>query len=426
MASSPNVDGTERVRPAVHRGFARTGRAPGVPELSAPTALGPDRVRRGLRTLHARHGLVLDPHDEDRIVTAHPSASVPLGFSVTGTRSLGWGGCARDSFALPHLLGEEPGVLVATRCPACDAPHAWVVGREAPPGGRAGGPVRRRRRRGGAGADAGVRAYAEAMAMVRVEGVEVVHDRVGEGPPLVFLHGAASDARLWWPQLDALADAFTVVAWDEPGAGRSSDLPESYGLADYAHCLAAVVESLRLGPAHVAGLSWGGTLALEFYRHHADLVRTLILADTYAGWKGSLPAEEVRARVEGARRMLAVPPDAFDPTLPGLFAGERPATYLPLLGAMGAAVRPDTLRRQLSLMAEADQRDLLPAVSVPTLLVWGEQDARSPLTVARQFQESVPGAELVVIPGAGHVSNLERPEEFNRAVRDFCRAHAPV
>lgn len=262
------------------------------------------------------------------------------------------------------------------------------------------------------------------MATVQVNGLEVAYDRVGEGPPVVFLHGAAEDARVWRPQLDALADAFTVVAWDEPGAGRSSDVPESFGLADYAHCLAAVVESLRLGPAHIAGISWGGTLALEFYRHHADLVGTLILVDTYAGWKGSLSAGEVRARVEGARRMLAAPRGEFDPTLPGLFAGEPPAAYVPLLDAIAAVVRPETMRTQLSLMAETDQRDLLPTVSVPTLLLWGEQDVRSPLRVARQFQEAIRDAELVVIPGAGHVSHLERPEEFNRAVRGFCHAHS--
>ena len=77
----------------------------------------------------------------------------------------------------------------------------------------------------------------------------------------------------------------------------------------------------------------------------------------------------------------------------------------------------------LGVMAETDQRDLLPAVAVPTLLIWGEADVRSPLSVAQQFEEAIPGAELVVIPGAGHVSNLERPEAFNDAVRAFCRAH---
>ncbi|MEV6105498.1 alpha/beta hydrolase [Streptomyces sp. NPDC051940] len=262
------------------------------------------------------------------------------------------------------------------------------------------------------------------MATVQVDGLEIAYDRVGDGPPVVFLHGAALDAREWQPQLDALADAFTVVAWDEPGAGRSSDIPESFSLADYARCLAAVVESLGLGPAHIAGLSWGGTVALEFYRHHPDLVRTLILADTYAGWKGSLPADEVRARVEGVHRMLAAPPGAFDPTLPGLFACEPPAAYVPLLEAMEAVVRPQTLRTQLLIMADTDQRDLLPTVSVPALLLWGDRDVRSPMAVARQFQDEIPDTRLVVIPGAGHVSNLERPGEFNEAVRDFCHAHS--
>jgi pimeloyl-ACP methyl ester carboxylesterase len=70
-------------------------------------------------------------------------------------------------------------------------------------------------------------------------------------------------------------------------------------------------------------------------------------------------------------------------------------------------------------MAETDQRDLLPRIAVPTLLIWGESDTRSPLRVARQFKEAIPRAELVVLPAAGHMSNLEQPELFNAAVRRF-------
>lgn len=261
------------------------------------------------------------------------------------------------------------------------------------------------------------------MATVQVNGLEVGLSRAGAGPPLVFVHGAGLDARMWQPQLASLADEFTVVAWDEPGAGRSSDVPDGFGLADYAHCLAGLIEALELGPAHVAGLSWGGTLVLEFYRHHAELVRTLILADTYAGWKGSLPPEEVRARVEGAERMLAAPPGEADPTLPGLFAGDPPIEFVPVLDEMAAAVRRESLSTELAIMSGTDQRDLLPTVAVPTLLVWGELDVRSPLNVAHQFQAAIAGSEFVVIAGSGHVSNLQRPEQFNQAVREFCRAH---
>jgi len=261
--------------------------------------------------------------------------------------------------------------------------------------------------------------------VVHAGGLEIAYRRVGAGPPLVLVHGVAEDGRVWQPQLTGLADEFTVVAWDEPGAGRSSDVPAGFGLAEYAHCLAALVEAIALGPAHLVGLSWGGTVVQELYRHHPELVATLILVDTYAGWKGSLPEEEVGARVEGVREMLASPADEFDPTYPGLFAGDPPAEFVPLLEQMAASVRRESLRTEVLVMAEADQRDLLPRIAVPTPLIWGERDVRSPLSVARQFERAIPDAKLVVIPEAGHVSNLEQPEQFNEAVRRFCRAQSP-
>ena len=258
------------------------------------------------------------------------------------------------------------------------------------------------------------------MEVTRANGLEIAYRRLGEGPALVFLHGAAADSRIWKPQLEGLSNEFTVVAWDEPGAGRSSDLPDGFGLTDYASCLAELIEALALGPVHLAGLSWGGTVAQELYRHHPELVSSLILADTYAGWAGSLPAEEVKARVDGFGRMLDSSPAEFDPAVPGLFAADPPAEFAGLLERVAADVRPESLRIQLAVMATADQRDLLPDITVPTLLIWGELDARSPLFVARQFEESIPETKLVLIPGCGHVSNLERSEEFNVAVREFC------
>src|ERR687895_867836 len=119
------------------------------------------------------------------------------------------------------------------------------------------------------------------MEVVGANGLEIAYERVGDGPPLVFVHGAAEDGRVWRPQLAALADEFTVVAWDEPGAGRSSDVPGDFALADYADCLAGLIDALDLGPAHVAGLSWGGTVALELCRHCPQLVATLLIVDTY-------------------------------------------------------------------------------------------------------------------------------------------------
>ncbi|WP_207401128.1 organomercurial lyase [Actinomadura roseirufa] len=122
----------EDVRLAVYHGFAATGRAPEGADLAASTGHSAAQVEEALNDLHASRDVVLEG---GRIVMAHPFSSVPLGFSVMGSRTLWWGGCAWDSFAVPHLLQDEPDVLVATRCPFCDEPHAWKVGRDAPPSG---------------------------------------------------------------------------------------------------------------------------------------------------------------------------------------------------------------------------------------------------------------------------------------------------
>jgi len=128
----PTDDQIEDVRLAIYRTLASTGLAPTFAELSAATKLDEASVEKALTALHSNRDIVVR---EGRIVMAHPFATIPLGFSVMSTETLWWGGCVWDSFAIPHLLGLDTPVLVATTCPACDAPHAWSIGREAPPEG---------------------------------------------------------------------------------------------------------------------------------------------------------------------------------------------------------------------------------------------------------------------------------------------------
>ena len=105
------------------------------------------------------------------------------------------------------------------------------------------------------------------MEQVEVDRLRVAYERASTGPPLVLLHGGVGDGpTLWRRQLEGLCDDFTVVAWDAPGAGGSSDPPESFGMAGYADCLAGFIKRLGLERPHVAGLSFGGPLALELYR----------------------------------------------------------------------------------------------------------------------------------------------------------------
>jgi hypothetical protein len=129
----PSAEEIEDVRLALYGTLADTGRAPSRDDLAAATGLSPDDVVRALHALHDHRDVVLGPAGD--IVMAHPFATVPLGFSVMGANTLWWGGCAWDSFAIPHLLDGEPSVLVATTCPACGTPHAFVVTRSAPPAG---------------------------------------------------------------------------------------------------------------------------------------------------------------------------------------------------------------------------------------------------------------------------------------------------
>jgi hypothetical protein len=123
----------EDVRLAVYTTFARHGRPPTIGELADQVDASADQLRQGLQQLATARHLVLD--DAGNIVMAHPFSAIPLGFSVMGTSTLWWGGCAWDSFAMVHLLPWEPSLLVATTCPGCSTPHAWNVSRSAPPPG---------------------------------------------------------------------------------------------------------------------------------------------------------------------------------------------------------------------------------------------------------------------------------------------------
>ncbi|MEX0832667.1 MAG: alpha/beta fold hydrolase [Actinomycetota bacterium] len=259
--------------------------------------------------------------------------------------------------------------------------------------------------------------------MIRAElnGLSIAYERAGDGPALVLLHGFLFDSRAWKPQLDSLSDQFTVIAWDAPGAGRSSDPPDTFGMADWVDCLAGLLDAADIEQAHILGLSWGGILAQEIYRRHPPRVRSLVLADTYAGWKGSLPPDVVRERVDNCLRDSSLPsPEVVSKYLPGMHSEAATRDVRGGLAALMSDFHPLGFRLMAEDLAQSDTRDLLPNIEVPTLLIWGDQDVRSPMSVAHQMHDAIPGARLAIIEGAGHVSNFEKPDRFDAEVRDFC------
>jgi pimeloyl-ACP methyl ester carboxylesterase len=259
------------------------------------------------------------------------------------------------------------------------------------------------------------------MLRAEVGGLSIAYERAGDGPALILLHGFTHDSRVWRQQLDSLSDEFTVIAWDAPGAGQSPDPPEPFEIGDWADCLAGLLDAAGVQRAHILGLSWGGLLAQEFYRCHPTRVRSLVLADTYAGWKGSLPEPIPEERLAACLRDSLLPPSEFVPRyLPGMFSESPTQEVRDELAGIMADFHPIGFRLMATALAHADTRDLLPNIKAPTLLVWGDSDARSPMTVAHQLLAAVPAARLTAIAGAGHISNLEAPAQFDAAVRDFC------
>ncbi len=261
------------------------------------------------------------------------------------------------------------------------------------------------------------------MDQIEVKGLRIVYQRVGEGPPLVLLHGAFGfDSWAWRRQLDALSDEFTVVAWDMPGCGQSSDPPEGFRSPDYVDCLAAFIKALGLERPHVLGLSFGSQFALDLYRRHPSIPRTLILASVYAGWAGSLPPEVVEQRLQHVLRALDLPPEQWAREWsPTMLTESAPAELVDEIVAFLSEFHPAGQQVLFHAFAYEDLRDVLPRIDVPTLLLYGDQDVRSPLSVAEDLHAQIPPSRLVVMPGVGHVSNIEAAERFNTEVRRFLR-----
>ncbi len=262
------------------------------------------------------------------------------------------------------------------------------------------------------------------MHRIEVDHRSIFYCDEGKGAPIVLLHGFLCDSRAWGPQLHDLSEGSRVVAWDAAGAGASDDPPETFTITDWAEDLGKLLDALAIEEADVVGLSWGGLVAQAFYGRYPSRVRSLVLSDTYAGWMGSLPVVAVEKRLA---RCLSeselAPAELVARWVPMEFFTE--AVSDEVTSAMASIVsdfHPRGFRLMARSLAVNDTTSLLPTIRVPTLLLWGEADQRSPIDVAERFRDAIPHAELRIIPAAGHVSNMEQPDAFTAHVRRFLMA----
>lgn len=258
---------------------------------------------------------------------------------------------------------------------------------------------------------------------VEVGGLEIAYERAGSGPPVVLAHGFVGDGpATWGNQIEALADEFCVVAWDAPGAGGSTDPPEGFGMDGYADCFAGFIRALRIEPAHLVGLSFGGALVLATFHRHRSLASSLTLVSGYAGWIGSLGAADAQKRLTRSLEVSELPPDEFAAALvPSMFSPAAKDEVVAQFVESVRAFRPHGFRAMTRASYES-QGHVLPEVDVPTLLLYSDHDERAPVAVGQAMHAAVQGSQLVVLRGPGHVSPVEAPEEVTRELRRFLRS----
>ena len=213
-----------------------------------------------------------------------------------------------------------------------------------------------------------------------------------------------------------------VVAWDTPGCGASfrpaGALPHGRVPAE---CLTAFLDARGMqrvpcGRALMGLRPCSGAVPPASGRGEKPRVG----GGPYAGWAGSLPPDEVEQRLQFALRVVDLAPGRFEPaSMAGLFSDAMPPAVAAELSTIMSEIRPAGTRAMAHALAEADLRDVLPEINVPTLVLAGDADERSPLSVARALHASIPHSTLTVMPGLGHECYLESAETFDRAVRDF-------
>lgn len=260
---------------------------------------------------------------------------------------------------------------------------------------------------------------------VAVPGSRIYYESTGTGPAVVLVHGGNLDRRMWDEQLPVLVPYFRVIRYDARGFGRSGYADTAF----QAHAdLYALLRHLDVSRASLVGLSLGGRIAIDFTLDHPDMVEKLVLAGPgLSGWQ-DWSAEDTTWII--AARRAAHDRDSVGMAMAWLTSDYmRPAMQQPLLASRLRAIASDNatywmaLARRGEVERDADPPALgrLAAIRSPTLVMVGDRDSPVIRRIVDTIAASIPGSAVLVIHGAGHMVNMERPDEFNRAALAFLR-----
>jgi len=245
-------------------------------------------------------------------------------------------------------------------------------------------------------------------------------------PPVVLHHSLAMNLTLWDELTAALLPRYRVVRFDARGHGESEATKAPYTFETLAADVVGLMDHLKIERAHFVGLSMGGMIVQDFYGRHPERVATLALVDTSSGF-GGVP-EEVR-RDFLARRLdpleKGLTPADIAPSVVEVLVGKgASAAVREQMRASMAALRTGSYKQALHAIVTTDFRAILSKITVPTLVIVGEEDVVTPPSASEFLVKNITGASLVKIPGSGHLSNIEKSEAFNAALESFLNQHA--
>jgi len=257
------------------------------------------------------------------------------------------------------------------------------------------------------------------MARVKTPcGLCIGYDEAGSGErtAIIFLHGVGSDKSVWRPQLAHFGEERRAVAFDYPGYRDSDPAPRNATRDDYAASILAAMTELGIDRAHVSGLSLGGVIAIAIHHAAPDRVASLIIADSFAVHPDGQAIYD--RSVAGSRDMRALAEARVDSLL------AQPADPLVRQEVIATMARIDPEAYLIGARGVwlADQRERVRAIRVPTLVLCGTEDKPTPPELSVELAGLIPRARYEPIDRAGHLTNLEQPDTFNRLVADFLSA----
>jgi 3-oxoadipate enol-lactonase len=249
--------------------------------------------------------------------------------------------------------------------------------------------------------------------------IDLSATNVGSGPPLVFLHGFPFSRDAWRKQGDAFQSSYHVIVPDLRGFGKSESQPGPTTMAQYAADVHALLLRLTTGPVVLIGHSMGGYVALAFVRQFPELLSGLVLVSTKAGQDTPEAAAGRRATAERVKNVgVGVVVDAMGPKI--LAAGNQDTKMAHEVRELMSSSKPEGVIGALLGMAERpDSTPSLANIRIPALVITGADDAVIPPAESEKLVQGIRGAELKVIPHAGHLVAFERPDEFNRLLSDW-------